>query len=150
MKIIFKTYNLLLLFATALLVVSFFIPAIDLSFNMGSTYYVLTNIQWLRFFVIVLFVMALLYRVLDRFLMWNILSLIHIIGTIILFFMVFYLNYDLHKSVKLIELTSENPYGYYEQGFMRLSLAILFFLIFQLLPIINLLTGLINMRKLHK
>lgn len=150
MKTIFKTYNLLLLLATALLVVSFFIPAVHLDINLGSTYYVLTNIQWLRFFVILLFLMALLYRLLNPFLKWYALSLIHITGTAILFFTVFYLNYNLHNSVKLIELTAESHYVYYEQAMRKLNFALLFFLLFQLLPIVNLFAGLINRYKLRK
>ncbi len=147
MKIIFKTYNFLVLFATLLLVVSFFIPVSSLDINFHYTYYVMTNIQFIRFWVILLFILALFYRLLARYMAWEILSWLHILLSILLLPAYLYIQYSYIKSLAVIELTNEGSLAYFKRLNIQLATLGMGFLLVQLLPIINLIIGLLKRRR---
>jgi hypothetical protein len=147
MKIIFKTYNFLVLLATLLLAVSFFIPVSSLDINFHDTYYMMTNIQFIRFWVILLFILALFYRLLARYMAWDILSWLHILLSILLLLAYLYVQYSYIKSLAVIELTKEGSIAYLKRFNTQLAALAMGFLLVQLLPIINLIVGSIKRRR---
>jgi len=147
MKTIFKTYNFLVLLATLLLIVSFFIPVSNLDINFHDTYYIMTNIQFIRFWVILLFILALFYRLLSRFMAWDTLSWLHILLSILLLLAYLYIQYSYIKSRAVIELTNEGSLAYFKRFNTQLAALGLGFLFVQLLPVINLIVGLMKRRR---
>jgi hypothetical protein len=147
MKIIFKTYNFLVLVATLLLAASLLVPAFNLSFNIYDTYFMIDNIPLIRWLAMFLFVFALFYKLLKTFLASNTLSWFHIFLSILFFFGAYYSAYNFDKSLSLVELTNANS-TYYSQRFNISTAAMaLGFLLAQLLPIINLVIGLIKRKR---
>ena len=147
MKTIFKTYNFLVLLATLLLIVSFFIPVSNLDINFHDTYYIMTNIQFIRFWVILLFILALFYRLLSRFMAWDTLSWLHILLSILLILSYLYIQYSYIKSRAVIELTNEGSLAYFKRFNTQLAALGLGFLFVQLLPVINLIVGLMKRKQ---
>jgi hypothetical protein len=147
MKIIFKTYNFLVLVATLLLAASLLVPAFNLSFNIYDTYFMIDNIPLIRWFAMFLFVFALFYILLKTFLASNTLSWFHIFLSILFFFGAYYSAYNFDKSLSLVELTNADS-TYYSQRFnISTAAMVLGFLLVQLLPIINLVIGLIKRKR---
>ncbi|QDW24698.1 hypothetical protein FFJ24_007665 [Pedobacter sp. KBS0701] len=147
MKKIFKTYNFLVLVATILLAASLLLPAVNLAFNIYDSYYMIDNVPLIRWYAIFLFVFALFYKFLKSFIASNILSWTHILLSILFFFLACYSTYNFNKSLTLAEFTSADSTDY-SQGFKNSTAAMLLgFLVVQLLPIINLIIGL--MRRKH-
>jgi len=147
MKIIFKTYNFLVLLATLLLATSLLVPATNLAFNIHAAYYMIDNIPLIRWFAIFLFIFALYYKLLRPFLASNKLSWFHILLSVLFFFGAYYSAYNFNRSFSLVELTNADSLDY-SQGFNASSAAmVLGFLLVQLLPIINLIIGLIKRKR---
>jgi hypothetical protein len=147
MKIIFKTYNFLVLVATLLLAASLLVPAFNLSFNIYDTYFMIDNIPLIRWLAMFLFVFALFYKLLKTFLASNTLSWFHIFLSILFFFGAYYSAYNFDKSLSLVELTNADS-TYYSQRFnISTAAMVLGFLLVQLLPIINLVIGLIKRKR---
>lgn len=142
MKIIFKPYNFLVLLATLILIVSFFIPVSNLDINFHDTYYLMTNIQFIRFWSILLFILALFYRLLSPYLAWDILNWLHILLSILLLLAYLYTQYSFTKSLAVVELTNEGSLAYFKRFNTQLAACGLGFIFVQLLPIINLILGL--------
>jgi len=142
MKLLFKIYNFLVLLAVLLLIISFFIPLVNLDINLHDTYYVITNINCIRYLAIFLFIVALLYKLLSHYLAWNTLSWIHIILSISLYFAASFMSYRLSKLFALAELTDENSIDYFQHYNTQIMVAISGFILVQFLPIINLIAGL--------
>lgn len=147
MKILFKTYYFLVLVATIILIVSFFIPVSSLDINFHDTYYVMTNIQFIRLWGILLFILALFYRLLSSYLAWDILSWLHILLSILLLLAYLYTQYSFTKSIAVIELTNEGSLAYFKRFNTQLAAFRLGFIFVQLLPIINLILGLIKRKR---
>jgi len=147
MKIIFKTYNFLVLLATFLFIISFFIPVSNLDINFHDTYYMMTNIQFIRFWVILIFILALFYRLLARYMAWDILSWLHILLSILLLLAYLYIQYRYTKSLAVVELTNEGSIEYFRQANAQIAAIMLGFILVQLLPVINLLVGLIKRKR---
>jgi hypothetical protein len=147
MKIIFKTYNFLVLVATLLLAASLLVPAFNLSFNIYDTYFMIDNIPLIRCFAMFLFVFALFYKLFKTFLASNTLSWFHIFLSILFFSGAYYSAYNFDKSLSLVELTNADS-TYYSQRFnISTAAMVLGFLLAQLLPIINLVIGLIKRKR---
>ena len=147
MKIIFKTYNFLVLLATFLLVVSFFIPVSNLDINFHDTYYVMTNIQFIRLWVILIFILALFYRLLVRYMAWDILSWLHILLSILLLLAYLYIQYSYTKSLAVVELTNEDSIEYFRRANAQIAAMMLGFILVQFLPVVNLIAGLIKRKR---
>lgn len=147
MKIIFKTYNFLVLVATILLAASLLLPAVNLAFNIHDSYYMIDSIPLIRWFAIFLFVFALFYKFLKSFIASNTLSWAHILLSILFFFLACYSTYNFNRSLTMVEFTSADSIDY-SQGFKNSTAAMLLgFLVVQLLPIINLIIGLIRRKQ---
>jgi len=141
MKIIFKTYNFLVLLATLILIVSFFIPVSNLDINFRYSYYVMTNIQFIRFWSILLFILALFYRLLSPYLAWDILNWLHILLSNLLLLAYLYTQYSFTKSLAVVELTNEGSLAYFKWFNTQLAGFGIGFIFVQSLPIINLIPG---------
>ena len=147
MKIIFKPYNFLVLIATLLLATSLLVPAYSLDFNIHDTYFMVGNIPLIRWFAIFLFVFALFYKLLKSFLVSNALSWVHILSSILFFFLACYSTYSFKRSLTLVELSNADSTDY-SQGFNNSTAAMLLgLLLVQLLPIVNLVIGLIKRKR---
>lgn len=147
MRIIFKPYNFIVLIATLLLAASLLVPASSLDFNIHDTYFMVGNIPLIRWFAIFLFIFALFYKLLKSFLASNSLSWVHILLSILFFFLACYSTYSFSRSLTLVELTSADSTDY-SQGFKNSTAALLLgFLLVQLLPIVNLVIGLIKRKR---
>jgi Ca2+/Na+ antiporter len=147
MKIIFKTYNFLVLLATLILVVSFFIPVSNLDINFHDTYYLMSNIQFIRFWAILLFALALFYRLMPPYFAWDILSWLHILLSIFLLLAYLYTKYSFSKSLAVVELSNESSLAYSRRFNAQLAALAIGFLFVQLFPIINLIVGLMKRKR---
>ncbi len=142
----FKPYYLLLISALFYLMLSLLSSdKISLSFNIYDTYYVMAVVDfciWTSIFIIFL---VLLYWFLSRLriLLFKILSIIHVFGTLILPFLILYIDYK--ESITFIEPKYQLPIGCigYDYGFYKFMI-IIFFLMVQFLFIINIFVSLIK------
>ncbi len=92
-----KSYILLFFVALALLIFSFFSGSVEsLVLSIKDTYYVISNIQFYQCYSVLLLVLGLLYWGFSKakIQLFSILSLIHIYGTLVLFLLVVYFNYQ--------------------------------------------------------
>ena len=92
-----KSYILLFFAASMLLIFSLFSGSVEtLDVNIKDTYYIISNIQFYQCYSVLLLVLGLLYWGLSKakIQLFSILSLIHINGTLVLFLLEVYLNYQ--------------------------------------------------------
>jgi hypothetical protein len=106
----------------------------------------MTNIQFIRFWAILLFILALFYRLLTPYLAWDILSWLHILLSILLLIAHFYTKSNFNRSLALVEL-NENSLAYFQRFNIQLAAIGIGFLFVQLLPIINLIVGLVKRKR---
>lgn len=140
----FKPYYLLLAVALFFLTVSFLSSDNNsLSINIYDTYYLMAVVDFCTCISIFFIFLVLLYWLLSRLgiLLFKILSMIHVFGTSILPFLILYVDYK--ESTPLIEPKYQLPIGCIgtDYGFYKFMI-IIFFLMLQILFIINIFVSL--------
>ncbi len=139
-----KSYLLLFFVGLALLVFSFISQTAEtLVINIHDTYYVVSNIHLYQFYSILVLLLGALYLIFDRMkiqLNTN-LSLLHVYGTLVLFLLLIYFNYQnlLEYQPKEMEyIVDSTDYNLY---LIETLLAIIFL---QILFIINIFVALLK------
>lgn len=148
MKTIAKPYFILLLLAVFTFLVSLIIAEKSVQFTAFDTYYVITQNLILKIFGIKLLLYSSFYRFLSQLLYSKWLTWLHILLTVLLFIFLLWYNEQATKSLALIEL-SDNSFEYFANINQRLFHIYSAYIAVQVLPIINLLAGLmkINFKK---
>lgn len=81
---IFKPYIFLALIGVILILLSFFIPTSNFVISIYDTYIGIMNVEFCKLFAIFLFSLALIYRLLDKYLFYTFISWTHIILSVLL------------------------------------------------------------------
>lgn len=139
-----KPYLLLFITAFLLLIFSFYSNSQEsLSLNVGDTYYVVSNIDFYRFYSILLLVLGLLYLILDKakVVLFLFISFVHVFGTLVLYLLLIYFNYQNsleYQEPTFHQLNDLPDYNSY------LIIILLVFLFLQILFIINIFVSIIK------
>lgn len=144
MKTIAKPYFILLLLAVFTFLISLITAERSVQFTAFDTYYVITQNLILKIFGIKLLLYSSFYRFLSQFLYSKWLTWLHILLTVLLFIFLSWYNEQATKSLALIEL-GDNSFEYFANINQQLFHIFSVYIAVQVLPIINLLAGLMKM-----
>lgn len=150
MQPVIKPHNLLLI-AAVLFFISCFLTTIETTdINFSDTYYVINFSHLLRMITILFLLFSAFYKFLQNYLIYKSLNWFHIVCSIILILTIFWTNYNFNKSLALIETTQNGSIEYYSQNALFVKRLILMLIILQIIPIINLVIGLIKKKSNSK
>ena len=139
-----KAYTLLFVVAFLLLIYSFYSNSVQsYSLNIADTFYVISNIDFYRFYAALLLILGLLYFTLDRtkVVLLSLLSLLHIFGTLVLYLLLIYFNYQNsleYQGPTFHQLNDLPDYNSY------IIITLLIFIFLQILFIINIFVSIIK------
>ena len=135
-----KTFLLLAIAACLILITSFFIASHYFSLNIFEIDVSMSGQDYLRIYALIMLFYAFLYNLLHKWMRFRFLSWIHIALTIILPFVLFWINYNYSKSLVLIETSDPKSYASDHQRLTNLFITA--FAMAQALPLINLVCNL--------
>lgn len=142
-----KPYYFLLSTAILFILASVLISPFELNFDILDTYIIIPVTQFLRYQAAGLLVFAAFYRYLNRYLLLKLLTWLHILSFIFLPLIFAWMSYSFNKSLAVVEISNQASASYFERNQQINNYIFLVLIAMQILPLFNLLYGIIKRNK---